>query len=286
MSVWCRLLSAFGILAFSLVSSTTALSRPPSYVPGRYFDNREISCERFQFSSYSDSGFATNSYGSLRFPSVCGWEGFAHNKDHWYRHPSRPTVERVIIGDPIQAELSSAGTNGATIEKARLAILKILEQNNSCSNWLRQSEPNPADIFRRVHYTIDDNGQKYVLKLQAKNDNWYYQEPYAASVMQRSSPPVLITINAGGAFFKSSAAVQSYYKDGASAGMSVAKRLGIEIYTGGTLHAQVLILLHELAHVLDAIPADSLSKGDLWLSDRNTETVLRFCRAQVESATK
>jgi len=286
MSVWCRLFSACGTLAFILVSAASAFARPSGSILASYFGNRESFCEKVQTSWRSESGFRENGYDTLLAQNVCDWQVFAHNKDHWYRHTAHSPLEIKSSDDPVQSELASEGTVGTTIERARQTVLKILEENNSCSAWMKQKVPNPADVFRRIHYKIDENGQKYVLKLQSKNDSWYFQDPYAASVIQEANPPVWVTLNAAGAFFKSGAAMRSYYKDGTVAGVVFTKRLNIDFYLGGSLRAQVTILLHELAHVLDAIPADSLTKGDIRLSDRNTETVLRSCRAQVESATR
>jgi len=284
MSVWCRLFCALSTLAFILVFSASAFSRPAGFIAASYVDNRQSVCERAQTFWRGDSGFLENSYQTFHAPNVCDWQEFAHNRDHWYRHTVRSPSETSSNDDPVQSELASGGTVGATIARARQTVLKILEDNNSCSAWMQQKAANPAGVFRRIHYKLDENGEKYALKLQSKNDNWYFQDPYAASVIQHAAPPVWVTLNAAGAFFKSGAAMRSFYKDGTVTGVLFAKRLTIDIYLGGSLHAQVTILLHELAHVLDAIPADSLSKGDIRLSERNTETVLHFCRVQVESA--
>ena len=189
------------------------------------------------------------------------------------------------MGDLIPEELTAMGAQGAVIEKAREAVTVILEQNNSCSAWLRQKDSDPAASFRRIHFRIDENGQKYAQKLQAKNGAWFYLEPYAANVIQKANPPVWITLNSGGAFFKSAAAMRSFYNDGTPAGIVTAKRLNIEIYTGASLEAQIIILLHELAHVLDVIPPDGAA-ANMELSAKNTVQVLHFCRAQVESAAK
>jgi len=52
-------------------------------------------------------------------------------------------------------------------------------------------------------------------------------------------------------------------------------------YTGNSLHAQVLALLHEFGHLVDLLPADG---GDEEAkSMQNTAEVLRFCRAEIES---
>ncbi|HMI54024.1 MAG TPA: hypothetical protein VK525_21105 [Candidatus Saccharimonadales bacterium] len=286
MSVCCRLFSALSTLAFLLVFSAPAFSRPAGFFAARYSGNRQSVCERVPTFGRSDSSFLENSDAPFRPANGCDWQEFAHNRDHWYRHAARSPVETNGSDDPVQSELGSEGTAGATIARARQTVLRILEEKNSCSAWMQQKVADPAGVFRRVHYKIDLNGEKYALKLQSKDDTWYFQDPYAASVIQDGDPPVWVTLNAAGAFFKSGATMRSFYKDGTVAGVLFAKRLNIEIYLGGSLRAQVIILLHELAHVLDAIPADSLTKGDIRLSDRNTETVLHFCRVQVESANR
>jgi hypothetical protein len=51
-------------------------------------------------------------------------------------------------------------------------------------------------------------------------------------------------------------------------------------YTGGSLPAQVTILLHELAHKVDAIDKDA---KDPTASAENTQRVLDNCRTQIDA---
>jgi hypothetical protein len=62
--------------------------------------------------------------------------------------------------------------------------------------------------------------------------------------------------------------------------------LHIDLYVGGTLHAQVIALLHEFSHIAGLLPADGGTLAGSELSTQNTQTVLRHCREQVEAAGK
>jgi len=53
-------------------------------------------------------------------------------------------------------------------------------------------------------------------------------------------------------------------------------------YEGSTLRAQVATLLHELGHVTGSLPDDSDElSGE---SGRNTDRVLRVCRAEIKAS--
>jgi hypothetical protein len=51
-------------------------------------------------------------------------------------------------------------------------------------------------------------------------------------------------------------------------------------FDGGTLEAQVVTLLHELAHVIGAVPSDDSSVGGFARSQENTELILHHCQSQ------
>jgi len=55
-------------------------------------------------------------------------------------------------------------------------------------------------------------------------------------------------------------------------------------YAGDTMHAQVLVLLHEFGHVLDILPTDENNVDGK--SVQNTNEVLTLLRTEVESKNK
>lgn len=253
---------------------------------GFLFDGAVNACGEFENYWHMDSISFVNPPTVFQKRSSCGSEQFVHSSDHWYRQPAIASAERPKTEDSVPSELTALGAEGPVIERARLAVLRILEGGNSCTAWLEEKDSRAASLFRGIHFRIDEDGPKFAMKKQDRAGAWSFREPYAAKVFQRAEPPVWITLNSGGAFFRSSAALRYVYDDNTPAGIISSQRLHIETYQGSSLGAQIVILLHELAHVLDAIPPDAGPDTSPGLSSRNTEQVLHHCRAQVETAVR
>jgi hypothetical protein len=62
------------------------------------------------------------------------------------------------------------------------------------------------------------------------------------------------------------------------------RALRVGPYWGDTPNAQVLALLHEFGHVIDLLPSDGEDQEGK--SAQNTNEVLRYCRAEVESSAR
>lgn len=54
-------------------------------------------------------------------------------------------------------------------------------------------------------------------------------------------------------------------------------------FLGGTLEAQITVLLHEFAHNVSKIPSDT---GDSEQSTKNTDTILDNCDDDIKAAAK
>ena len=183
--------------------------------------------------------------------------------------------------DPVEQELIAAGAPGAAISEARDAVLDILEGNNACSAWYRAKEPDAAEIFRSLFYKVDPQGPVYVQKTVFPGDDWQTVQPYVAWSRQDVGPGSTITLNAHGAFFANSAMVLEVRSGGGPSHYDSAQLLDVGGYTGGTLRARELTLLHELGHVIDLLPLDAGVPGGPQISTRNTAEVLAHCRAEV-----
>jgi hypothetical protein len=57
-------------------------------------------------------------------------------------------------------------------------------------------------------------------------------------------------------------------------------------FPGDTAQARILTLLHEFAHVVGLIPADSGTPSAAFLSVQNTKTVLKNCKLEIELEAK
>jgi hypothetical protein len=188
--------------------------------------------------------------------------------------------------DPVQEELKAMGEWGLMILRAREEVVQILESQNRCAAWFEQAEPDAVSKFRSLHYGIDESGPQYTSKVQGADGNWRYEQPYVASSIQGATTGATITINGRGAFFQLRSGLRVVPMDGGPGGLGVSQMLHIDFYMGGTLHAQVVALLHEFSHIASLLPADGGTLAGRELSTQNTQIVLRHCRAQVEAAGK
>ena len=188
--------------------------------------------------------------------------------------------------DPVQEELKAMGERGLMILRARESVVEILEGQNRCATWFAQAEPDAVSKFRSLHYRIDESGAQYTSKIQGADGKWWYEQPYVASSIEGATTGATITINGGGAFFQLRSGLRVVPIDGGPGGPGVSPTLRIDFYMGGTLHAQVVALLHELSHIAGLLPADGGNLAGRELSTQNTQVVLRHCRAQVEAAGK
>ena len=185
-------------------------------------------------------------------------------------------------GDPVQEDLATMGKPGQKILRARDKVLEILESENGCSAWFRDKDSNPSATFRTVGFTLDSKGQEYVLEIPDRNSRKMLYVPYVAKVFQAEGAHSRVTINKNGAFFFPSAAVVTDRKEGGAMNFLGQRVLRVGPYWGDTPSAQVLAILHEFGHVVDLLPTDAGGLGEK--SARNTNEVLRYCRAEIESS--
>jgi hypothetical protein len=183
--------------------------------------------------------------------------------------------------DLVQEELGSLGKPGQKILRARERVLEILQTENACSAWFREKDSNPAATFRTLSFTVDRKGEDFVLESRNPGDLNIFRNPYVARVFQGDGSYATITINLRGAFFSPQARAVEVQKEGGPWSLHGTRVLGVGPYAGDSMHAQILALLHEFGHLVDLLPTD---EGDQdGKSVRNTNEVLRFCRAEVES---
>jgi len=184
----------------------------------------------------------------------------------------------------VQEYLESIGKPGRKILRAREKVLEILETENACSAWFREKDPNPAATFRTLTYVVDRQGEEFILQSKTPDNMTIFRNPYVAKVFQGDGRYATITINARGAFFSPIANVVQVSREGGPVSDRRPRVTDVGPYAGDTMHAQVLVLLHEFGHVLDLLPADENNIDGK--SVHNTNEVLRFCRSEVESKGK
>ncbi len=184
--------------------------------------------------------------------------------------------------DAVEADLSTMGKPGQKILLARKRVLEILGTENSCTAWFREKDANPVATFGTLNFALDRQGEARVLETRDASAMHFYRSPYVAKVIQDAGRDATVTLNLRGAFFNALAGVSEVREEGVpSPVLGSARFLRVGPYAGATLPAQVVALLHEFGHVIDRLPED---QGNMdGKSMRNTEEVLRYCRAEVES---
>ena len=188
---------------------------------------------------------------------------------------------------PRPEELKDIGEQGTTIARVRRAVLEILDGDNGCSAWFRRTDPQVPDTFRSLKFLVDENGPHYMIRDRDARGDWIEHGPYIARTKQNTGLGTAITLNANGAFFRTKGEIYKVYWIGAEARETGTwKHLEVGPYDGGTLQAQVIAVLHELAHVIGAIPWDDSSQFGYYRSQQNTELVLHYCRAEVDRSPK
>jgi hypothetical protein len=188
------------------------------------------------------------------------------------------------LEDPAGVRLLSLGKPGLAIARARAMVLGILQTENACSAWYREKDPDPPATFQTLEFDLDTKGPTYILESDFNPALGLFWHPYVAMSAENAGPGATIKLNANGAFFHSDAAVRRSSSEGGPTRAGGIRELKIDSYIGDTIPAQITALLHELGHITGRIPPDP-DKTD-GMSGRNTSEVLRFCRAEVESAAK
>jgi len=184
-------------------------------------------------------------------------------------------------------ELKDIGEEGTTIARVRQAILEILESENNCSAWFRHFDPDVSATFRTLNFSVDEDGSDRVIKERNDRGAWIEHGPYIARTRQNAGPGTTVTINANGAFFRRKDEIYKVNWLGAAEwGTGTWRYLRVGPYEGGTLQAQVIAALHELAHVINAIPWDNSTRVGFYRSQENTELVLRYCKTEVTGSPK
>jgi hypothetical protein len=183
--------------------------------------------------------------------------------------------------DLVQEELASIGKPGQKILRARERVLEILQTENACSAWFREKDSDPADIFQTLNFEVDRKGEEFVQESKDVSNMILFRNPYVAKVFQGDGRYATITINTKGAFFYPMAGVVEVWKEGGPLNHRGSRLTNVGPYAGDTMQAQILVLLHEFGHVLDLLPADENNVDGK--SVQNTNEVLRFCRAEIES---
>jgi hypothetical protein len=166
-------------------------------------------------------------------------------------------------------------------------VLAMLHEDNACSVWFRQADPQIEKTFSSLSITVDEDGSSHVLRELSEKGAFYEHGPYIARSFQHGGPGSSITINGSGAFFRARGDLYKIpWPGGLPADLGQWRHLHIGPFDGGTLPAQIIALLHELAHIVGSIPSDDNSQAGLAISQQNTELILDRCKSAAKAFQK
>jgi hypothetical protein len=186
--------------------------------------------------------------------------------------------------DRVVLELSALGKKGDTVIRARGQVLDILQNDNACAAWFRETDPDPVEVFRSLHFELQMEGSSYVYGMTDTAHRQFFKHPWAAKSMQNAGQNSTIFLNANGAFFNRAAIVMQQDQRGMLPRRGGLHLLTTSSYEGNTPEAQISILLHELGHIIGRLPVDD----DSWdgQSSRNSSEVHRHCKNEIHAAAR
>lgn len=184
----------------------------------------------------------------------------------------------------VESELAAMGKRGAVIARARDQVLTILQEENACTAWFRQADPDPAGVFQSLHYEIGSGKPAYIFRMADGRGEQFYKQPWAARTTENGGPNSTVELNANGPFFNYISPVMEVRPGGIPVRPAGLQRLAIASFRGETNEAQMTALLHELGHIIGRLPEDD----DSWdgRSSRNTAEVLRHCKDEIRRKAK
>jgi hypothetical protein len=219
------------------------------------------------------------------FPRNLALLGLLFTPNIFVSQSPRATNAKVRINDGNHApHLHNTGDEADHLASSRSVVLTILREENACSAWFRDFDPQVVSTFLSLNYYVEKNGPQRVIREKVAGGDWIEHGPYVARTIQASGPGATVTINGNGAFFRNRGDIHRLEWP---AGMAIEtgdrRVIHVGPYQGGTLRAQVITLLHELAHVVDAIPEDDSSRFGPARSQKNTDIIVQRCKRSVDS---
>lgn len=181
--------------------------------------------------------------------------------------------------DTVSVDSANLDPHQLELARARQEVLKILQSQNGCSAWFRETDPDAAEIFRSLRLEIVDEKITYIMQSTDGHGGFLFKHPWAARTRELAGRNATVEFNLNGPFFLSSLQVVEALPSGASGQYRGFRALTIGSFRGRSLAAQMTTLFHELAHVIGRVPVDD----DSWdgRSGRNTGEVLRNCKSEI-----
>jgi RHS repeat-associated protein len=154
--------------------------------------------------------------------------------------------------------VGGGGGGDSSIDRAKAIAQKILEGNNDCANFFNNS---PLMLLNAMFTSPGDRYKRAADFFQSTTITYY----------KGAVPPGGVATTQGGLFGPIQIVPNGPFDNQINA-QGRTNRIGP--FIGGTLGAEALILLHEFAHDILAIPADG---KDIKKSVQNTSTISEKC---------
>ena len=171
-----------------------------------------------------------------------------------------------------------------SLSKAKAQVLALLQDENACSAWFRESDSDPAGVFHSLHFQMEEAKPSHIQLILDTHRGDVFKHPWVARAWQLTGRNSTVKLNVDGAFFNDSSPTVELTPRGGFVRYLGFRMLTVGPFKGGTSEAQITTLLHELGHITDRIPPDD----DSWdgKSSRNTEEVLLHCRGEIHEFAK
>ena len=188
------------------------------------------------------------------------------------------------LDERVVTELSALGRQGDEIARVRRQVLEILQQDNACTAWFKESDPDPAEVFRSLHFELERSGPSRIYSKREPGRGLLFKHPWGAKSFESGGRNSVILLNANGPFFNRTSIVMQQDPGGILARPIGNLPLAVSSYIGSTPQAQIVILLHELGHITGRLSLDD----DSWdgQSSRNTSEVLQHCKTETQAASR
>jgi hypothetical protein len=177
------------------------------------------------------------------------------------------------------SKLRGPAKRALELQNARQRVLSILQDENGCSAWFREADPDPAGVFESLQIEIGKGNREVVLRTIDRKGDRTYKHPWGARSNQLAGRNSIVELNPAGPFFVLSLPIMQV-SAGGFVSYEGSRILTVGGFAGDTREVQIVMLLHELAHVTGRIPEDD----DSWdgRSTRNSEEVARNCKNEIQ----
>ena len=152
--------------------------------------------------------------------------------------------------DRVVLELSALGKQGEEIARARGRVLETLQQDNGCTAWFKESDPDPAGVFRSLHFELERSGPSRIYGRRDLGRGLLLKHPWGAKSFEGGGRNSVILLNANGPFFNRTSIIVQQDAGGILSPPSGSLLLLVSSYAGDTPEAQIVILLQDRKSVV------------------------------------